>query len=245
MLSCHYVWWLRETFILFSGNKKLSASNLHGPDIHRGYLPSHSQRLLHRSNVNSHPLKHNTYSPAARRIIDPRYPAEHHYRTLPNQPAPSPSYQNTVGMVPIKDSSLHTATTSSHYNNPNNNHVASTTSSSIGGHGNQDSKYHYDSKLQGSHKLHSADEGGYNVKSQTYFNPRQQELTATMVTLSDGEHGEAYVSNDVMVWWPTCIELYLDDVTKCKWCHDAAFCVKIFALCEYSTCKVLWNVIQT
>ncbi len=154
---------------------------------------------MHRGNVNSHPLKHNTYSPAARRVIDPRYPPEHHTRTLPNQAPPPPPYHKAVHTVPVKHSPLNTHMTSSHPENLHSNHVANVTPCLTGSHGNLDSKHNYHSKLQGSHRLHSANEGGYNVQSRTYFDPRQQEQTATMVTLSDGEHDGAYISNDVMV----------------------------------------------
>ncbi len=89
---------------------------------------------------------------------------------------------------------------SSHPDNLHSNHLANVTASFIGSHGKLDNKNSYHSALQGSHNLRSDNEGGYNVKSQTYFNPRQQQLAATVLTLNDEEHNDkAYVSNDVMV----------------------------------------------
>ncbi len=156
--------------------------------------------------MNTHPSKCNTYSPAARRVIDPRYPAEHgsrtlpnqadhHTRTLPNQAPPPPPYHKALHTVPVRHSPLNTSMASSHPDNLHSNHV---TPSLTGSHGNLDT-HSYHSKLQGSHRLHSANEGGYNVQSRTYFDPRQQEQTPTMVTLSDADHDGAYISNDVMV----------------------------------------------
>ncbi len=165
---------------------KLSPNNPQGPDVHRGHATP-AQRLTHRGVVSAHPLKHNTYSPAARKVIDPRNP-EHSSRTLPNQAPPPPPYHRAVHAPSAKTVTIHSPT-SSHHN----------TNSGYGGY--QDRPHSPNYKLQGSHRLHSATEGGYNVQSRTYFDPRNDRGVAptTTVTLSESDHEGPFISKDVMV----------------------------------------------
>ena len=175
-------------FIIADG--KLSPSNPHGPDVHRGHpTQSPAQRLTHRGVVNTHPLKHNTYSPAARRVIDPRNPD--HSRTLPHQAPPPPPYHKVVHGGPAKTVTIQT---------PTGTHLSNHNGKTLSSFSDRPNSPNYQSRLQGSHRLHSANEGGYNVQSRTYFDPQNERAHGPpTVTLSDSDHDGPFISKDVMV----------------------------------------------
>ena len=169
----------------------MSPSSPHGPDVHRGRHPTQnpSQRLTHRGVVNTHPLKHNTYSPAARRVIDPRNPE--HSRTLPNQAPPPPPYHRVVHSGPPKTVTIQT---------PTGTHISNENEMSMSPYSGRPNSPSYHSNLQGSHRLHSANEGGYNVQSRTYFDPRNERgHPPSSVALRDSDHDGPFISKDVMV----------------------------------------------
>ena len=158
--------------------------------MHRGHPTQNpSQRLTHRGVVNTHPLKHNTYSPAARRVIDPRNPE--HSRTLPNQAPPPPPYHRVVHSGPPKTVTIQT---------PTGTHISNESENSMSPYSGRPNSPSYHSKLQGSHRLHSANEGGYNVQSRTYFDPRNERgHPPSSVALRDSDHDGPFISKDVMV----------------------------------------------